>query len=198
MAVRHRRPLIPPPYPRRNRYTPSSSKETALHSPRPLGRARTASFLSPLPIANTSLVCDGNPEMQSPLCSVSALRRKLCPLPCSSSPHETRSAGLSRSPFQGRGDWKAPLCFAAPPLFSGGSRLPRRPPPLRRTEDERRETNGKVKLTLWVVWYLGKSPSGIVTHFPVEMCYDSVTFSFFQVFANFTISFTGVTLASRR
>ena len=31
MAVRRRRPLVPPPYPRRNRYTPSSI-QTALHS----------------------------------------------------------------------------------------------------------------------------------------------------------------------
>ena len=35
---------------------------------------------------------------QSPLSSVSALRRKLRPLPCSSSPHRTRSAGLRRGP----------------------------------------------------------------------------------------------------
>ena len=30
MAVRRRRPLVPPPYPRRNRYTPLSSGQTAL------------------------------------------------------------------------------------------------------------------------------------------------------------------------
>ena len=30
MAVRRRRPLVPPPYPRRNRYTPASSGQTAL------------------------------------------------------------------------------------------------------------------------------------------------------------------------
>lgn len=39
---------------------------------------------------------------------------------------------------------------------------------------------------------------GIVTHFAVEMCYDSVTFLIFQVFVNLTISLTGVTLASTR
>ena len=63
MAVRPRRPLIPPPYPRRNRYTPSSP--------------------------------------QGPLSSVSALRRKPRPLPCASSPRETRCAGPSRGSFQG-------------------------------------------------------------------------------------------------
>ena len=30
MAVRRRRPLVPPPYPRRNRYTPASSGQTTL------------------------------------------------------------------------------------------------------------------------------------------------------------------------
>lgn len=38
----------------------------------------------------------------------------------------------------------------------------------------------------------------IITHFAVEMCYDSVTFFFFQVLVNFTISLTGVTLARTR
>jgi len=46
--------------------------------------------------------------------------------------------------------------------------------------------------------YCGKLLSEIVTHFSVEMCYDSVTFLFFQVFVNLTISFTGVTFANRR
>lgn len=31
MAVRRRRPLVPPPYPRRNRYIPISAEQTALH-----------------------------------------------------------------------------------------------------------------------------------------------------------------------
>ena len=35
---------------------------------------------------------------QSPLCSVPALQRKLHTLPCSSSPHTTRFAGLARGP----------------------------------------------------------------------------------------------------
>jgi len=34
----------------------------------------------------------------SPFCSVSALRRKLHTLPCSSSPHATRFAGLAQGP----------------------------------------------------------------------------------------------------
>src|SRR5699024_2493362 len=37
---------------------------------------------------------------QSPLCSVSALRRKLHTLPCSSSPHENRYAGFPWGPQQ--------------------------------------------------------------------------------------------------
>ena len=32
MAVRRRRPLVPPPYPRRNRYTPLSSEQSPLVS----------------------------------------------------------------------------------------------------------------------------------------------------------------------
>ena len=42
MAVRRRRPLVPPPYPRRNRYTPLSSGQTALCSLRPAAKAHTA------------------------------------------------------------------------------------------------------------------------------------------------------------
>ena len=38
-------------------------------------------------------------------------------------------------------------------------------------------------------------PKEIVTHSDVGMCYNSMTF---QVFVNFTISFTGATLASSR
>ena len=41
----------------------------------------------------------------------------------------------------------------------------------------------------------GRMPKEIVTHSNVGMCYNSMTF---QVFVNFTISFTGVTLASSR
>ena len=44
----------------------------------------------------------------------------------------------------------------------------------------------------WVSW---QDTSGIVTHPGGGMCYNSVTN---QVFVNFTISFTGVTLASSR
>ena len=47
------------------------------------------------PCALSSLTCSS----QSPLCSVSALRRNLRPLPCSSLPTKTRFAGL----FVGRG-----------------------------------------------------------------------------------------------
>ena len=45
---------------------------------------------------------------QSPLCSVSALRRKLHALPCSSSPHATRFAGLARGPHRLRPGANAP------------------------------------------------------------------------------------------
>ena len=42
---------------------------------------------------------------------------------------------------------------------------------------------------------IGEIPMEIVTHPTVGMCYNSMTF---QVLVNFTISFTGVTLASSR
>ena len=45
---------------------------------------------------------------QSPLCSVSALRRKRNTLPCSSSPHATRFAGLAQGPHRLRPGANAP------------------------------------------------------------------------------------------
>ena len=115
MAVRRRRPLVPPPYPRRNRYTPPSSGQTAL---------------TPLPRVSLRLSAE------------------------------------------------APYLFVAPPLPRESASL------------------GFARI-LGVRLELG-SLSRIVTHFTVEMCYDFVTFLIFQVFANFTISFTGVILASTR
>ena len=48
----------------------------------------------------------------------------------------------------------------------------------------------------WVfLGIFGRMPKEIVTHSDVGMCYNSMTF---QVFVNFTISFTGATLASSR
>ena len=97
-----------------------------LHPPHVVGRnsaapfpakaenSAQAPFLPPLPTGPASLGSGGGPcfrlcrkekagrarssSSQSPLSSVSALRRKLRPLPCSSSPHRTRSAGLRRGP----------------------------------------------------------------------------------------------------
>lgn len=139
MAVRRRRPLIPSPYPRRNRYTP----------------------LSP----------------QNPLSSVSAESLRLTA--------KTAPALLL-------------LLFPCDSLrrTRTGTVEARIPPRLRLAENQRGAGSGTVS-----VRYCRKLPLGIVTHFPVEMCYDSVTILFFcfsQVFANFTISFTGVTFASRR
>ena len=63
MAVRRRRPLVPPPYPRRNRYTPSSSGQTAL-APLPRVSLRLSAkapyrFVAPpLRFTNASLVCE--------------------------------------------------------------------------------------------------------------------------------------------
>ena len=150
MAVRRRRPLVPPPYPRRNRYTPSSI-QTALH--------------------------------ELPAYAESSQRSV-----CLSSSNRTRFAGLRL------GSWSwgklhyirsrlAPRVRAVPlPLLS------------------KSET-----LCWFLIWFrdpfwvleLG-SLSRIVTHFNVEMCYDFVTFLIFQVFANLTISFTGVILANTR
>ena len=53
MAVRRRRPLIPPPYPRRNRYTPLSSGQTALHSLPPCGETSQRSVAPPLSARNS-------------------------------------------------------------------------------------------------------------------------------------------------
>ena len=136
MAVRRRRPLVPPPYPRRNRYAPESS--------------------------------------QSPLNSVSALRRKLRPLPCSSFSNRKRFAGL-RFEF---GD----TFFL---LFT--------PQTLRWFVIRVREHFGDHPFAESV---RGILLFRIVTHPSVEVCYNSVNFH--QVFANLTISFTGRTLASTR
>lgn len=48
---------------------------------------------------------------------------------------------------------------------------------------------------LGLPWVSGRISMEIVTHPGVGMCYNSMTF---QVLVNFTISFTGVTLASSR
>ena len=60
MAVRRRRPLVPPPYPRRNRYTPASSGQTALtplsrSSLRLSAEAPYRFVAPPLPRESTSL-----------------------------------------------------------------------------------------------------------------------------------------------
>ena len=67
---------------------------------------------------------------QSPLVSVSALRRKLRPLPCSSFPHENRSAGFSRGPHERAvalserdGELHSPNPLCAPRSQTPASRL---------------------------------------------------------------------------
>ena len=55
MAVRRRRPLVPPPYPRRNRYTPASSGQTALRSLPAYAVSSHRSVAPPLPRESTSL-----------------------------------------------------------------------------------------------------------------------------------------------
>lgn len=66
MAVRRRRPLVPPPYPRRNRYTPPVvGTDCALPAPG-CAESSQCSVVSPLPITNASLVCDGSLRFASP------------------------------------------------------------------------------------------------------------------------------------
>ena len=57
MAVRRRRPLVPPPYPRRNRYTPSSI-QTAPHSLPAYAESSRRSVAPPRRFTNASLVCE--------------------------------------------------------------------------------------------------------------------------------------------
>ena len=123
MAVRRRRPLIPPPYPRRNRYTPSSSGQDPFR-----------------------------------FCAKPAALRENCTsLLCPSSSCAARFAGLVREAIE-----------AGVPLFSyltaRWGRTGSRSVPMR---------------------YCGKLLLKIVTHFSVEMCYDSVTFSSFSGFCEF-------------
>ena len=124
MAVRRRRPLIPPPYPRRNRYTPSSS-----------GEIRSVPF--------SRRAC--------------GLARKLHFAPLPSSSRAARFAGLPQEAIE-----------AGTPPFSHLA--------ARRRHAESRSVSMRC---------CGKLPLGIVTHFSVEMCYDSVTFLFLSGFCEF-------------
>ena len=63
MDVRRIRPLVPPPYPRRNRYTPSSSEQSPFRSAsapdlRSAAKAALHYLAPPLRSANASLVCE--------------------------------------------------------------------------------------------------------------------------------------------
>ena len=115
MAVRRRRPLVPPPYPRRNRYTPLSAGQTVLYPLPAAPRARNAPLSLHFPSQTLHWFVMGA---------------------CDSHLHAGGLSGIS-----------------------------------------------------------GRIPMEIVTHPAVGMCYNSMTF---QVLVNFTISFTGVTLASSR
>ena len=170
MAVRRRRPLVPPPYPRRNRYTPLSSGQTVLCSLRPAAKANTAplSLLFPSQTLRWFVmgVLWGKNKLRS---TRSRLRRELATLRCPFSSHRKRFAGLRREPC---GETQSPLV-----LFCGNMPAAKRSPG-------------------WdFPGYFGRLPMEIVTHPAVGMCYNSMTF---QVLVNFTISFTGVTLASSR
>ena len=179
MAVRRRRPLVPPPYPRRNRYTPLSSGQTTLHSLPAAPRARNAPLSLLFPpqtlrwFAAGTLWGKTNCAPLAPGCAESSQRSVVPPLP-------TANAALvcGGNPV---GETQSPLA-----LFS------------RRLSfvDLRWEHAGSKAISgLGLPWVFGRSPMEIVTHPGVGMCYNSMTF---QVLVNFTISFTGVTLASSR
>ena len=184
MAVRRRRPLVPPPYPRRNRYTPLSSEQSPLVSVsavslRLIAKTALAPLLLLFPSQTLRWFVMGALWGKRKVRSVRfGLRPKLTapvvpPLP-------TANAALvcGGNPV---GETQSPLA-----LFS------------RRLSfvDLRWEHAGSKAISgLGLPWVFGRSPMEIVTHPGVGMCYNSMTF---QVLVNFTISFTGVTLASSR
>ena len=87
MAVRRRRPLVPPPYPRRNRYTPLSSGQTTLHSLPAAPRARNAPLSLLFPpqtlrwFAAGTLWGKTNCAPLAPGCAESSQRSVVPPLP---------------------------------------------------------------------------------------------------------------------
>ena len=139
MDVRRIRPLVPPPYPRRNRYTPvvdaNSISFASAFRPK-----LTHSVASPLQLANASLVYE----------LIEIQRRSSCASSFESNPRRW-FVNRVREHF---GDHPFAESVRGILLFR------------------------------------------IVTHPRGEVCYNSVNFH--QVFANLTISFTGITLASTR
>ena len=184
MAVRRRRPLVPPPYPRRNRYTPLSSEQSPLVSVsavslRLIAKTALAPLLLLFPSQTLRWFVMGalgiwtKSALFASACGQSSQRSVVPPLP-------TANAALvcGGNPV---GETQSPLA-----LFS------------RRLSfvDLRWEHAGSKAISgPGLPWVFGRSPMEIVTHPGVGMCYNSMTF---QVLVNFTISFTGVTLASSR
>ena len=157
MAVRRRRPLVPPPYPRRNRYTPLSSEQSPLVSVSAVSlRLIAKTALAPLPLLFPSQTLRWFVMGALDIWAKSALFASAC--------------GQSS---------QRPLSLLFPPqtLLWERCRL-------------QRELHTGVFLGI-----SGRISMEIVTHPGVGMCYNSMTF---QVLVNFTISFTGVTLASSR
>ena len=179
MAVRRRRPLVPPPYPRRNRYTPLSSGQTVLYPLPAAPRVRNAPLSLHFPSQTLHWFVMG----ALGIWAKSALFASAC----------GQSEQSSVVP---------PLSTANAALVCGGNPVGETQSPLalfsRRLSfvDLRWEHAGSKAISgLGLPWVFGRSPMEIVTHPCVGMCYNSMTF---QVLVNFTISFTGVTLASSR
>ena len=120
----------------------------------------------------------------------SRLRRELATLRCPSSSHRKRCSGLRREPC---GEKQTALhLFPAAPRARNAPLSLLFPPQTLRWERCRLQRELHTGVFLGIS---GRISMEIVTHPGVGMCYNSMTF---QVLVNFTISFTGVTLASSR
>ena len=210
MAVRRRRPLVPPPYPRRNRYTPLSSGQTALCSLRPTAKAHTAPLSLLVPsqtlrwfvmgalgiwAKSARLRFRSQPAADCENCAHSLappLPTANASLVCGGSPLEFGQTTLHSLPAAPRAR-NAPLSLLVPSqtlrwfvmgALWGLDKVRSTPSRLCRA--------GAGKGLRWVSW---QDTSGIVTHPNGGMCYNSMTN---QVFVSFTISLAGVTLASSR
>jgi len=167
MDVRRIRPLVPPPYPRRNRYTPMSSGQTALTPlPSPNFRLPDEIFVS--------LRCPSSFE-SNPLRWALIRGRNRFLANC------THSASVAKLPFARRN-----LRIASLPLLFQSANAALVCESSQRTFGDHPFADVIRGILLF----------RIVTHLKGEVCYNSVNFH--QVFANLTISFTGITLASTR
>ena len=94
MAVRRRRPLVPPPYPRRNRYTPLSSEQSPLVSVSAVSlRLSAKTALAPL------LLLFPSQTLRWFVMGALGIWAKSARLRCPSSSHRKRCAGLRREPW---------------------------------------------------------------------------------------------------